>query len=401
MKTASFALGSILLLAVGSAPAASTETSSRPVPAEAQAVIDRVTAAYAAMNGWNSTTSIEWYSIQGGAEVLTSIRKTERYLKTNGLTGYYAIQQVNDGVGVEVIVQNQETLYRIMRAKDKVGGFTASPEPYYEPEMMQAFNDSVKSTGPVRHVGTEVVDGQKCDILEFPSNIDPTVALRMPAKFLGRRYYVNAAGFIVRSTLANGNIRFDEHVALDAQAQLTAADFSRESFERDAAVLLDGKPMPVLKEMLFARGETLPPVTILAWPDQQPFRLDDFKGKVVVIETWASWCHFCKEAFPFYEKTRRALVAQDVVFVAISFDHVIPDYEKWMKAHGAEYGFKFGRIDSPDPKKALKEFRGSAPAFYVLGRDGKIVRAYVGFSDEMSREDTRLLTALREAGVNI
>jgi hypothetical protein len=90
-----------------------------------------------------------------------------------------------------------------------------------------------------------------------------------------------------------------------------------------------------------------------------------------------------------------------VVFVAISFDHVIPDYDKWMKEHGAQYGFKFGRIDSPDPKKALKEFRGSAPAFYVLGRDGKIVRSYVGFSDEMSREDTRLLTALREAGVKI
>jgi thiol-disulfide isomerase/thioredoxin len=142
-------------------------------------------------------------------------------------------------------------------------------------------------------------------------------------------------------------------------------------------------------------------MAFIGWADGKPFRTSELKGKVVVVETWASWCHFCKEAFPFYEKTRQALADQDVVFVAVSFDSKLAEYEKWMKQHGADYGFKFGRVDSPDPTKAMWEFRGSLPAFYVLGRDGKVISSYLGYGYGSGNEDPRLLAALRTAGIKI
>jgi thiol-disulfide isomerase/thioredoxin len=142
-------------------------------------------------------------------------------------------------------------------------------------------------------------------------------------------------------------------------------------------------------------------VSFIAWADKQPFRISDLQGKVVVVETWASWCHFCKEAFPYYEKMRQQLATQDVVFVAVSFDAKVADYEMWMNAHADGYGFKFGRIDAPDAKAALKEFRGALPSFYVLGRDGKILSSYMGYGYGSGGEDPRLLAALREAGVKL
>jgi thiol-disulfide isomerase/thioredoxin len=188
----------------------------------------------------------------------------------------------------------------------------------------------------------------------------------------------------------------------DAKAKPAKEEFSREAFDRVAATMLKpGEAMPEVREELFKSTERLPEVSFIAWADKKPFRLADLQGKVVVLETWASWCHYCKEAFPYYEKMRRQLAAQDVVFVAVSFDAKVADYEKWMNAHGSEYGFKFGRIDAPDARAAMLEFRGSLPAFYVLGRDGRIISGYGGYAYGAGNEDPRLLAALREAGVKL
>jgi hypothetical protein len=98
---------------------------------------------------------------------------------------------------------------------------------------------------------------------------------------------------------------------------------------------------------------------------------------------------------------RRKLAAQDVVFVAVSFDHQPAAYEKWMKANSANYGFKFGLVDAPNAKEAMKEFKGALPAFYVLGRDGVIVSSYGGWGYPIGAEDPRLLAGLRAAGVEL
>jgi len=271
----------------------------------------------------------------------------------------------------------------------------------------------------VRYGGQDTVEGKACEVVEAitfrdtPPDTPPVIATA--------RFYVDAAGFIVkRSTTQDAfekrpgspedakdrpriaTWEFERVTRYDAKASLTAADFSLEGFEREATALLKpGEAMPATVEKLYRPGESLPDIGFIGWTDQKPFRLADLKGQVVVVETWASWCHFCKEAFPYYEKMRQQLAAQDVVFVAVSFDQKVADYEKWMNANASKYGFKFGLVDSPDAKAAMKQFRGSLPAFYILGRDGKVVSSYIGYGYGAGGEDPRLLAALREAGVKV
>jgi hypothetical protein len=90
-----------------------------------------------------------------------------------------------------------------------------------------------------------------------------------------------------------------------------------------------------------------------------------------------------------------------VIFVALDFDEKAVDYRNWMKEHGDSYGFVFARVDSPDASKALRDFKGSLPGFYVLGRDGRISSTYAGFGYGAGNPDPRLIQALSKAGVTL
>jgi thiol-disulfide isomerase/thioredoxin len=348
------------------------------------------------------------YSLKDGVVTTSTTRQTERYLRSGGLVGYYAGDTARNGSLISVSCQDL-AVQRVLYRTNKLAGFVRSASEFARPTSWGIFESFITHTNYVRWTGRETVAGQVCDVVELtllgrkaPDAGSGVVAVT------STRFYVNPAGLIERMTMAtdgeSGARTFfkDQRITYDAKAKLTPEDFSRERFERDAAAVLQGEPMPELEDRTsFAAGGSLPDTAFTGWADKKPFRISDLKGKVVVLETWASWCHFCKEAFPFYEKMRQKLADQDVVFVAVSFDEKLENYEKWMNAHGADYGFKFGRIDAEDPMKAMKDFKGSLPAFYVVGRDGKIVSSYMGYGYGKGGEDPRLLEALRKAGVKL
>lgn len=382
----------------------------RWVSPQAQAVIDRIDAAYAALDGWTATIVNEERRNDKGVERAGVIRSEERYLRNAGSFPFYSSANYYQDQLVQMVAQDTEVFREINRGPEKFTGSLDDPIEELRPYVRNTFGFNLKRAEYVRVWGKEVFDGRECDVLEL-LNFSPAPAAEGEAKstpvVTTMRCYVDDTGFIQRLVLSisrmdgTSSYRSDVRLTFDPQAKLSAADFTRAAFEREAAVRLNGTPMPELVESSFKPGASLPDVTFTAWADKQPFRLSDLRGKVVVLESWASWCYYCKQAFPFYEKMRQKLADQDVVFVAVSFDQKLADYEKWMNAHAADYGFKFGRIDSEHPMKALEAFKGSLPGFYVLGRDGKIVSSYSGNGYAAGEEDPRLLTALRAAGVKI
>ncbi len=397
---------------------------------QARAVIERARAAYAGVESWtmSSVTESHQYFSEGTQRPYVW-RTEERYLKGTGPTPFYARNAHYDlwtppKGGPEapnsVVIQNGDSEFSMQRwARGSLHRTASPPNEAVRPVLVRDLEGALRNAQYVRYLGRDTVDGKSCEVVETMTfkNTPPDT----PPVISSARFYVDAAGFIVqrsgaqdafeqrpgspldpksRPTLATWEI--ERVTRYDAKASLTAADFSLEVFEREAAALLKpGEAMPETEQQLYRSGESLPDMGFIGWADQKPFRIADLKGKVVVVETWASWCHFCKEAFPFYEKMRQKLAAQDVVFVAVSFDEKVADYEKWMNAHAKDYGFKFGRVDTPDAKAAMKQFRGSLPAFYVLGRDGRVVGSYIGYGYGAGGEDPRLLSALRAAGVKL
>lgn len=409
MKSSLIVLFCLALIGCQVAAADTANSPTQSVSPQAQAIRDRVNAAYSAVQGWSATTVSTVLVMEKGAIIARGNQLTERYLRSGGPISYYAMtRRSSDESSWFARSQDLAVEHGAYGKPAEIEGWLGAANDVSQPQTWSAFRGAVASADYVRWAGRESVDGQSCEIVE-------TIALgrKDPAEpevvrgVLTSRFYVDAAGFIRRITRASDGpagapvFASEELITYDAPAKLTAEDFTRARFERDVAPFLKGQPMPELKEQLYAAGGTLPDITFTAWADGKPFRLSDLKGKVVVVETWASWCHFCKEAFPTYERIRKALADQDVAFVAVSFDAKLADYEKWMKRHGGDYGFKFGRVEAEDPMKALKEFRGSLPAFYVLGRDGKIVSSYIGWGWDKGAEDPRLLAALRAAGVKI
>ncbi len=108
--------------------------------------------------------------------------------------------------------------------------------------------------------------------------------------------------------------------------------------------------------------------------------LSDKKGKVVVMDFWATWCGPCKAAMPAVQRLHKKLGGESVeIFGVNTFER--GDAPGYMKKSGFTYGCLL-KGDSV----ATKYNVSGIPTFYVIGPDGKILWNAVGFSAEHEKE---------------
>ncbi len=108
--------------------------------------------------------------------------------------------------------------------------------------------------------------------------------------------------------------------------------------------------------------------------NDKKFSLSDFKGKVVVVDVWATWCGPCKKEIPALKAMEKAYHGKDIVFLSISVDEV-KDKQKWIdfvKKEGLTGVQLFGGNGfQSDVAKFYKI--NSIPRFMVFDKQGKIV----------------------------
>ena len=128
----------------------------------------------------------------------------------------------------------------------------------------------------------------------------------------------------------------------------------------------------------------LPALTLL---DGNALDRDALKGRVVVLEFWASWCPFCARQNPHIEALYRANRARGLEVVAVSIDKSAKAATDYMKSHA--FTFEVGMVN-PAYERIFRLRRG-LPQLYVLDRSGKIARIEMG---EMFEEDIRDIAGL-------
>jgi len=100
--------------------------------------------------------------------------------------------------------------------------------------------------------------------------------------------------------------------------------------------------------------------------------LSEFKGKVVYLDFWGTWCGPCMYEIPASHELAKKFEGRDVVFVYIN---VNDKEDKWQQTLAAKYQLSPGSVHlrSPDDVVPTAYNVQSYPTYWVIGRDGRIV----------------------------
>jgi thiol-disulfide isomerase/thioredoxin len=106
-----------------------------------------------------------------------------------------------------------------------------------------------------------------------------------------------------------------------------------------------------------------------------PLKLSDLKGKVVLLNFWATWCPPCREEIPSMMKLNSAMAGKPFQMVAISIDEGgVPAIEAFFK----ESGFTLPAYIDPDGKAAGLYGITGVPESFVIDKNGILVKKVIG-----------------------
>jgi peroxiredoxin len=115
----------------------------------------------------------------------------------------------------------------------------------------------------------------------------------------------------------------------------------------------------------------------------------DWRGKVVLINFWATWCGPCREEMPRLEKEiwQKYKGSPDFVMLAIAREQ----NESEIAGFGKKNGFTFPLAADPE-RKVYKQFASAGiPRCYLIGRDGKILFQTLGLVPKEFDDMLRLI----------
>jgi cytochrome c biogenesis protein CcmG, thiol:disulfide interchange protein DsbE len=100
-----------------------------------------------------------------------------------------------------------------------------------------------------------------------------------------------------------------------------------------------------------------------------------FRGRVVYLDFWASWCAPCRESFPWMNRVQRELGQDGLVVIAVNVDREHADAERFMRELAPHFRVVF------DPDGVLPEKFGvrGMPTSFLIDRDGQVRSRHEGF----------------------
>jgi len=114
----------------------------------------------------------------------------------------------------------------------------------------------------------------------------------------------------------------------------------------------------------------------------KPVKLSDYKGKVVVLDFWATWCGPCQMSLPHTNEVAKQFAGKNVVVLAVCVSDTQAAFDGWLPKH-PEYASITFAIDPSkrgDPKASGRLYHVSGiPTQFVIGKDGKVLKSFVGY----------------------
>lgn len=147
-----------------------------------------------------------------------------------------------------------------------------------------------------------------------------------------------------------------------------------------------------------ARANTLPRQVLEAEnraTSGAPIKLGNYSGKVLLVNLWATWCGPCRMETPELVRLHKEFQSRGVEMIGLSTEN--PDasarsVSEFVREFGVDYQIGWAK---PEVAQIMMQGRTSIPQSFIIARDGRVVRRFIGFNPETT--PTQLKEALEQA----
>ena len=116
--------------------------------------------------------------------------------------------------------------------------------------------------------------------------------------------------------------------------------------------------------------------------DKAAVKLSSYRGSVVYVDFWASWCKPCRKSFPFLNEMHERYKSKGLKVIGINLDTDAGDARKFLEKFPASFTIAY------DPQgNTPKQYQLSVmPTSYLIDRKGNLINIHKGFKEGQTQD---------------
>ena len=124
-----------------------------------------------------------------------------------------------------------------------------------------------------------------------------------------------------------------------------------------------------------------------------PLDLARYRGKVVLVDFWASWCEPCRHSFPWLNALQASHADRGLVVIGVNVDRDRAEAERFLH----EVPARFQIVYDPAGALAARYDLPGMPVSYLIGRNGAVISRHIGFRSSLREQREAEVRKLLEA----